>query len=372
MKVLFQSRTTLFSAPGGDTVQLLKTREYLEKMGVEVDIAEELEPDVSAYDLVHVFNLMRAQEAWIQVRSAKRQGKPVALSTIYGLYTEYEQKARGGLFGLIARHSGPYMLEYLKIAARCVTSGELHKGALAVLGQGYYRTLKKIVSRVDVFLPNSDSEMARVAREMKLVDPPYVAVPNAVDTEVFDYERVDATELEGYEGCLVCAARIEGRKSQLNLVRAMKDLPYRLLIIGKPSPNHMAYYEQVKAEAGDNVEFIGAVDHAELAKYYKVARASALISWMETPGLSSLEAAAMRCNLVITEKGDTRDYFGDFAAYCEPDDVSSIRNAVIRAMEQPFDEALRDHVLEHYTWDKTAQATLKGYEMALAGGKSGQ
>jgi glycosyltransferase involved in cell wall biosynthesis len=369
MKVLFQSRTTVFSAPGGDTVQLLKTREYLEKLGVEVDIAEELEPDVSAYDLVHVFNLMRVQEAWLQVRNAKRQGKPVALSTIYGLYTEYEQKARGGLFGTVARHTGPYVLEYLKIAARCVTSGELHKGALYVLGQGYYRTLKKIVSRVDVFLPNSDSEMARVAGEMKLVDPPYVSVPNAVDTEVFDYDRVDTAGLEAYENCLVCAARIEGRKSQLNLVRAMKDLPYQLLIIGKPSPNHMAYYEQVKAEAGDNVVFIGAVDHVELAGYYKVAKASALISWMETPGLSSLEAAAMRCNLVITEKGDTRDYFGEHAAYCEPDDVDSIRKAVIEVMEKPFAEALRDHVLENYTWDKTAAATLKGYKMAFGSGR---
>lgn len=366
MKVLFQSRTTVFSAPGGDTVQLLKTREYLEKLGVEVDIAETLEPDLSAYDLVHVFNLMRVQEAWLQVRNARRQGKPVALSTIYGLYTEYEQKARGGLFGVVARHSGPYMLEYLKIAARCITSGELHKGALSVLGQGYYRTLKKTVAGVDVFLPNSDSEMARVAREMNLADPPYVAVPNAVDTEVFDYDEVDTSGLEDYESCLVCAARIEGRKSQLNLVRAMQDLPYQLLIIGQPSPNHMAYYEQVRAEAGDNVVFIGAVEHAELARYYKVARASALISWMETPGLSSLEAAAMRCNLVITPKGDTRDYFGDFAAYCEPDDVASIRQAVIQAMEQPFDEALRQHVLDHYTWDKTAAATLKGYQMALA------
>ncbi|BAO45542.1 glycosyltransferase family 4 protein [Thiolapillus brandeum] len=371
MKVLFQSRTTVFSAPGGDTVQLLKTREYLEKLGVEVDIAEELEPDVSAYDLVHVFNLMRVQEAWLQVRNAWGQEKPVALSTIYGLYTEYEQKARGGLFGLIARHSGPYMLEYLKIAARCFTSGELHKGALSVLGQGYYRTLKRIVSRVDVFLPNSDSEMARVAREMKLVDPPYISVPNAVDTEVFDYDRVDASAMAEYQGCLVCAARIEGRKSQLNLVRAMRDLPYRLLIIGKPSPNHMAYYEQVRQEAGDNVTFIDAVDHETLAGYYKVAKASALISWMETPGLSSLEAAAMGCNLVITEKGDTRDYFGDYAAYCEPDDVNSIRRAVVEAMESPFDEALRRHVLDNYTWDRTAAATLKGYRMALTrGGKA--
>ena len=96
MKVLFQSRKTLYSAPGGDTTQLLKTKEYLEKLGVEVDISLELEPDLTGYDLVHVFNLMRPQELYLQVRNAKRQHKKVALSTIYGPYAEYEKKARGG------------------------------------------------------------------------------------------------------------------------------------------------------------------------------------------------------------------------------------------------------------------------------------
>ena len=50
MKILFQSRKTLFTAPGGDTTQILKTKEYLEKAGCIVDITLELEPDLSGYD----------------------------------------------------------------------------------------------------------------------------------------------------------------------------------------------------------------------------------------------------------------------------------------------------------------------------------
>ena len=46
MKVLFQSRKTLFSAPGGDTTQILKTKEYLEKLGVEGEVSLELTPEV--------------------------------------------------------------------------------------------------------------------------------------------------------------------------------------------------------------------------------------------------------------------------------------------------------------------------------------
>ena len=72
MNVLFQSRKTLFSAPGGDTTQILKTKEYLEKWGINVDISLDLTPDVSKYDIVHVFNLMRPQELYLQVKNAKK------------------------------------------------------------------------------------------------------------------------------------------------------------------------------------------------------------------------------------------------------------------------------------------------------------
>ena len=68
---------------GGDTVQIEKTKEQLEKLGVEVDISLELEPDLSAYDLVHLTNVTRIQETYVQMQNAKKQGKKVALSTIF-------------------------------------------------------------------------------------------------------------------------------------------------------------------------------------------------------------------------------------------------------------------------------------------------
>ena len=46
MKILFQSRKTLFTAPGGDTNQIIKTKEYLEKAGCIVHITEELETEL--------------------------------------------------------------------------------------------------------------------------------------------------------------------------------------------------------------------------------------------------------------------------------------------------------------------------------------
>jgi glycosyltransferase involved in cell wall biosynthesis len=371
MRVLFQSRRNLFNVPGGDTTQIEKTAEFLEKKGVKVDVSTEFEPELSDYDLVHIFNLMRGQETYLQVFNAKRRGTPVALSTIYGLYTEYEKKASTPVRRVIASIFSPYQVENLKIFARAVKNREIHRGVINVLRKGYYRTLKEICNNIDIFLPNSVSEMNRIIKDFKLEKEKieYIVVPNAVDKDLFKYEKtgVDKEIYGKYKDCILCVSRIEGRKSQLNLVRAIKGLPYKLVLIGKPAPNHIKYFEKIKKEGGDNVIFLGQISHEKLPQYYKVAKVHALISWMETPGLSSLEAAIMRCNIVITEKGDTRDYFGGFAYYCEPDNINSIRQAIVKAYNAPFKKDLEETIINNYTWEKTAEKTLEGYNKILRG-----
>jgi glycosyltransferase involved in cell wall biosynthesis len=362
MKVLFQSRKTLFSVPGGDTIQMLKTKEYLEKLDVCVDISTELEPDVSGYDVVHAFNLSRPQEVYLQVRNAKRYRKPVALSTIHVVYTEYDRLARNGLAGFAARVLGENQIEYAKIAARAVLNRELDKGTLLFFLHGYRALQKRICDLADIYLPNSESEMNRVAHDLALSSCKYAVVPNAVDTALFSFENSTVSaDLSAYRGCILCVARIEGRKNQLNLVRAVKGLPWKLVLIGKPAPNHVDYYERIQKEAGENVIIVGAVPHEKLPAYYKAAKVHVLPSWMETTGLSSLEAGAMGCSLVITEKGDTRDYFGDDALYCEPDSVQSIRKALIRAYESPASDALRERITRDFRWERAAERTLEGY-----------
>lgn len=366
MNILFQSRKTLYSAPGGDTTQILKTKEFLEKLGMKVDISLELTPDVSKYDIVHVFNLMRPQELYLQVKNAKKYGKKVALSTIYGPYEEYEKKARGGILQVLNNMLSITQIEYLKVIARAVLNFEFSKGTLVYLLNGHKRLQKKIIRMVDVFLPNSDSEMLRVAKDFHLNEYNYVAVANAVDTNKFNYEKVSIDpELEKYRDCVLCVSRIEGRKNQLNIIRACKDLPYTFVFIGKPGPNFKKYFEQCKNEANNNTFFLGQIEHEKLPQFYKLSKVHILASWMETPGLSSLEAGIMKTNVVVTKKGDTEDYFQQYAFYCEPDDLDSIRKAVIKAYETPFNEDFLKRILENYTWEDTARQTLSGYLSVL-------
>lgn len=366
MKVLFQSRANLYSAPGGDLVQMEKTKKYLEKKGIIVDISLESEPNLEGYDIVHLFNLMEPQDIYLQMQNAIKQNKKFVLSTIYGLYTEFERKARGGLFQYVANVLSPYQIGYIKTLIKQFAEKRMHKGVYKMMFKGYYGMMKEIVDNASVFLPNSESEMQRVAKEYKLKDYKYVSVPNAIDREVFDNNtEEEVNEYEKYRGCILCAARIEGRKSTLALVQAVKNSPYTLVLVGKESANQKKFVQKVHEEAGDNVVFLGIVPHEKLKKLYSVAKVHALVSWMETPGLSSLEAGAMGCNVVVTTKGDTYDYFKDYAYYCEPDDIQSIRKAIDDAYAAAPNPELKKRILENYIWEKTAEETIKGYKKAL-------
>ncbi len=365
MKVLFQSKTNIFDAPGGDTIQMLKTKEFLEKLGVEVDVSLDFNKDLSDYDLVHLFNLMDPEELYLHFLNAKKQNKKIVLSTIYGLYTEYERKARGGFFQKIANYLSPFQIGYIKTLVKHYFEKKMHKGVYLMFFKGYFGLMKEIVDYTSVFLPNSNSEMNRVAYDFKLKNFNFLSIPNAVDKSVFRKENTINNKFQIYKDCIVCAARIEGRKATLNLVKAVKGTNYKLVLVGNESQNQKKYVEEVRKEAGDNVYFLGSIPHNDLKDLYEVSRVHALVSWMETPGLSSLEAAAMGCNIVVTKKGDTYDYFGDYAFYCEPDDINSIKHAINLAYSTPVDKRLKEIILNNYVWERTAEETLKGYEMAI-------
>src|SRR6185437_8923134 len=152
-----------------------------------------------------------------------------------------------------------------------------------------------------MILPNSESEYRRLMQNYPC-KVNYIVVPNGINPGLFEYNNSAKKD-----DCLViCAARIEGIKNQLNLIRALNNTRFRLLIIGAFAPNHTDYYHECKTIAAGNVTFIDHISQQDLVKYYKRAKVHVLPSWFETTGLSSIEAAAMGCNIVITEKGDTR------------------------------------------------------------------
>ena len=356
MKILFISRSTLFKDKGGDTIQVQNTAEYLRKIDVYVDIrlCDDDTIDYSKYHLIHFFNIIRPADI---LRHIERSKKPYVVSTIYVDYSEYEKMARGGAIGMLFKFVPGDVIEYAKVIARLLLNGEkIISPSYLFLGQS--RSIKKIMRKASVLLPNSESEYRRLVNRYKVVSP-FKVVPNAIDPLLFKKTK---NSLARDAHLIVCAGRIEGRKNQLNLILALRNTRFNLVIIGSASPNQMKYYDACKAAAASNISFVGSVAQEELVDYYSRAKVHVLPSWFETTGLSSLEAAAMGCEIVVTRKGDTVEYFENYAFYCEPDSVRSIFEAVEKAAMHEYDETLRNKIFARYTWIQAAEKTKEAYQ----------
>ena len=355
MKILFISRATLYKDKGGDTIQILNTAASLKQLGVDVTIRlcnEKI--DYSGYTLIHFFNIIRPADILFHIY---KSGKPYVISTIYVDYSEYEKKMRMGLTGSIFRLFSPDFIEYMKVIARFIVNGEKIITPSYIL-TGQKKAIQKIIHQAKMLLPNSHSEYHRLIKHYK-VHQNYKKIPNAIDPSLFIFPE-DSSQRN--HNLVICVGRIEGRKNQLNLIRALNNTSYNLTILGSPSPNQVTYFEQCKEEAASNISFVNNIPQDLLINYYRMAKVHVLPSWFETTGLSTLEAAAMGCNIVITRKGDTEEYFEDYAFYCEPDSPVSIFEAIQKASSEKYNEALRTKIFTQYTWNEAAKKTFQAYK----------
>lgn len=375
MKVLMQSRKNFFELRGGDTVQLEKTKMELEKLGVEVDFSLDFEPDLSNYDLVHLSNVTRIQETYLHVKNAKKQGKPIVLSTIYWPMDEFERLGQVGIRKFINSHVKIDTEEKIKAIARYLKDKNSRNEATRNLWKiGYTKMQKYVVDNVDYFLPNSEMEMDEFCKFFGVEKDRYKVIPNAIDADIArKQDEVEIPkEFEKYRNAIICVGRIEPRKNQLSLVKALDKSNYKLILVGAVSDNQKSYFNEIKEimDRNPNFYYIPKIENSKLYQLYKVCKVSTLPSWLDTPGLVSLEAAAMGCNLAISSKGSTTEYFINMAEYCLPDDINGIRSAIDRAYAKPQNDKLKNRIFENYTWKIAGQKTLEAYKTILDEGRT--
>jgi glycosyltransferase involved in cell wall biosynthesis len=375
MRVLLQGRSTRSIAinPGGDQVALEATAHALREMGIDAQISADSAPNLSGFDAVHLFGLVRPQETWLQARNASRQRKPVILSTMYCDVWDFERVARTGPVGWIARHSNRDVIEGLKAVGRGINNREWSRGSLALCLRGFSRMQREVLALSSSLLPNSRSEWLRIVQDLGVdpTDSRVTVVPNGFDTDTPGRAANGGSppaRLARFADCVLCVARIEGRKNQLNLIEAVRGTDLALVLAGPATANQSRYVHRVENAAAslDNVFMLGAVTPEEKAWLYSLARVHILPSWMETTGLSSLEAAVAGCSVVVTPNGDTQEYFGDDAEYCDPGSPSSIRDAILRAKAREPSAALDHRIRTEYTWQRSAEATYRAYSHILA------
>ncbi|WP_350289494.1 glycosyltransferase [uncultured Croceitalea sp.] len=367
MKVLFCARHNFYTAPGGAQVQILKTKAHLEELGVTCDITiSPYNVNFNLYDIVHLTDLTWVYDNMVYLKELDKQkfdGKKV-LSTIYWPFDDYAANGAPRLQRFIFKLFGVNGFEFFKALAKFIAKKE--SIYLEGVKNSYISNQRRIASEMDWLLPNAELEMVALNNRLNLDLNNYSVVYNAIDTHVFD-EIKKENRIIKEQNLITFVARIDPRKNQLNFLKSMIDTDYKICFIGSAGPNSKKYFKKLKilGEKRGNVEFVSHIPQEEVFKYMMKAKVNVLTSWVETPGLVSLEAAYADCNIVVAEKGSVKEYFKEYAYYCCTDDLEDIRTQTIEALKSPFKADFKEVIRTNFSWGKTAEETLKAYKKIL-------
>jgi glycosyltransferase involved in cell wall biosynthesis len=318
MRILFNTYSVAFDCPGGGEVQLIKSREALERAGVQVLLYDIWHPQFDKVDAVHYFSVQGGSSSFCAY--AKQRGLPLLISPIIWL-----------------------------------TEENVHEMPLA--------EIRYLLGISDLILPNSKTEADQLFNFFSLDPGKFVVTHNGID-ETFS-ERVPGDLFKEHFGqkepFVLNVANLESRKNQLALIRAMRGLGIDLVLLG--NVRFSSYFEECMKEGADFVRYLGYVDHDSdlLKSAYAACETFVLPSTLETPGLAALEAAASGAKLVVTSVGSTQEYFKDMATYVDPRSVLDIRQGVVKSLKEPKNDWLRSYVLENFTWNHTAARLTEAY-----------
>ncbi len=371
MNILLQAREKLYDDPGGDSIQISKYREYLEKSGCPVKLSLDLAPDLKNIDIVHGFNIQVTDQTYRQIRHAKDNGKQVVFSPIYWNMEEYlEYRLKN------SREAGSYFLKekfkkswgsHYDCLQNVFKKPSQAKVLRRLMVKGKRTLQKECLELADLILVSSVSEKNILLQDFGMNFSAKVRVlPNGVEPIFYKAEASPFVQEYGQQDFLLCVGRMDPHKNQLAVIRAAREMNISLVLIGPQPPT--PYLKFCQKAAGPKTSFWGRVSHENLPAAYAAARAHILASWFDIPGLVNLEAGLAGCNVISTNRGSAADYLGENAWYLDPGDDNSIRNNIEMAMQSPRDSTLPARLLEHYSWEKITRHLCRYYQEILRQG----
>lgn len=385
MKVIFANRSNCLSSPGGDTVQMLKTKEYLEKNhNIEIEIC--LNPDhiasVTDSPIVHIFNIQTIDETLAYIKASKTLGKKIVLSTIYWdlSHSVFTYKVFQWTNMVLGYRMSNVMKEILFKFAYLKSLFRNHEVDYYAT-ELYCKKRQLALLEADVLLPNSLEELRILSKEFKVDYSELLSksliVPNAVDIEqektMCKDNNKDIEAIKNIGDFVLEVGRIEVNKNQLNVVKALYDLPeIPIVFIGRVNDSKVdfAYFEKLQelAKKRGNVFFANQLTQDVVFQYYKNARVHILPSFRESPGLSSLEALYFGCEIVTSssEFCPIKFYkFDEKSHICNPYSTDSIRKAVIKAFNNPLNSFHDEDYFSNYSYERVSNITYEGYSKAI-------
>jgi len=348
--ILFQSRPNMFTEPGGDTVVLKRLSEQLERRGYRTDFSSDPRCDVTGYDIIHLFNLTTPRYTDGFTENIHRQHKPFVVTSLQENFPMYFNKAKAALGFFKAYIEKGQLLGSFDAAKDTLNTLQ----PAPVISSPYTAAIANLL----LTCGTTESEyLSHLFPYARITAVPFGSSLNHSDTgpELFENEF-------GVKDFVLCVGRLEARKNQLMLMKALEYEKMPLVFVDGGftyQPLYRRLCEQFK-RSGSTI-FTGRISDEMLISAYKAARVHCLPSWYELPGLVTLEAARYGCRVIASSWGASTDYLKDSCSYCTPDDYMNIRNTVLAAYDEEKKQQA-DSIVQQYTWERFATKMVSIYK----------
>lgn len=242
-----------------------------------------------------------------------------------------------------------------------------------------------VMVRADRVISVSSAGLAFVKTHYPWVaDEKIQVIPRGVDVETFNPDQLDRAWMDAFleehhlKGKFIATAigRVSALKGIDTLVRATAELKdalpeFTALVVGGPQKNQERVMDDLKALADtlgvrDRVLFVGSQRKIpEIAALSNVV-CSCNTKKPESFGRTVAEALAMNTPVVAAKHGGVLDIIRDGVDgfFFTPGDAHALAEMLVKVKQGTFGD-LRGHIVEHFTAECLAKATLTLYEDVL-------
>lgn len=354
MRIALLARRTLFTQPGGDTVQIQHTADALERLGHYTYIVKAGEKLPREIDVLHFFNIGRPADALPYF--LEFEGRKV-ISTIFVDYSAAD-KFR---FPLLHRIFGAHGMEYFKTIARGLNRTDRFP-SLRFIVTGQRRSMQLLLTKTDSIITSSMSELERITRWAKMdgkkLRDRHHMIPLGLAPE-FLHQGPSNNLRSG----LLMVGRLEYLKNQLSIIKWAKTFSLPLTIIGDPNTNQPEYYQQCKDAAGPLTRFLPYSTTAVLIKEMDRHKVFVIPSLFETYSLVAWEAAARGMRVVANDVPDMNEVLEPIADLVDMNNEEQTVDLIMAALDDrnsSFNKKSQAW-FSNYTWDQIGEKIDRTY-----------
>lgn len=234
----------------------------------------------------------------------------------------------------------------------------------------YFRKNFERSIRISDVLITPSKFVENEARERLGEDLDIRSIPNGYDPGLFFPKDTDTRR-----PYILFVGTLEPRKNIRNLIHAFNSLPktvqndHDLLICGTYGWKSEDLLRFLKSQENPKIRYLGYVNGEKLAELYRGATCLVYPSFYEGFGLPPLEAMACGCPVIVSRSSSLPEVCGDSAYYVDPNDPESIRDGILKLIENP---SLRLHLkkkgierAKDFTWERSARMYLELFESLL-------